>query len=196
MFAEAMLEMMKTMELEQVRVSALCKLCHSNTPTFYYYFHDKYELVAWIYLNDYSLIMGNGSKSYSPELLNSINKRLEEKRSFYQKAFADPSQNNIEEYLMEFNLRLAIDVIQSCRHGMKPTDYEIEQIKYHNYGNFGMFREWLYGKTKITSLELSSFLFEMTPDFLKDAFSKYYFSITETLRQASKKIKKRHISVT
>ena len=46
MFAEELENMLKDIPLEKVRVAKLCERCGATPPTFYYYFHDKYELVA------------------------------------------------------------------------------------------------------------------------------------------------------
>ena len=52
MFAEAILELIKTKDLSNIRVTELCKYCNTDRQTFYYHFKDKYDLVAWIYQND------------------------------------------------------------------------------------------------------------------------------------------------
>ena len=52
MFADELEKMLEEMPLEKVRVLDICRRCEATPPTFYYHFHDKYELVAWIFLKE------------------------------------------------------------------------------------------------------------------------------------------------
>ena len=54
MFAEAILEIIKTKELSKIRITELCEYCNTDRQIFYYHFKDKYDLVAWIYQNDFN----------------------------------------------------------------------------------------------------------------------------------------------
>lgn len=49
LFAQELEQMLKVMPMEKIRIVDLCKRCGTITQTFYYHFHDKYELVAWIF---------------------------------------------------------------------------------------------------------------------------------------------------
>ena len=188
MFAEALEELMKTLPLERVRVSHLCERCGATPPTFYYYFHDKYELVAWMFLQDLSEAVGNGLRDYSPEILNDVSSRIEKRRAFYQKAFTDQSQNNIGKYMQAFNTQLAADALQKHT-GQELSADQLFAIRYHVYGIMGMFREWLFDE-QMTFEYLNQRLFERTPNFLKEAFANYPYSTESFLRQAGKKTRK------
>lgn len=50
--AEALKKMMALQPLEQITVKALVEKCDITRPTFYYHFHDIYDLLAWIFLNE------------------------------------------------------------------------------------------------------------------------------------------------
>ena len=185
MFAEELEAMLSEMPLSKVRVSQLCKRCGATTPTFYYYFHDKYELVAWVFLRDYSQAIGNGAREYTPELIGEVNDRFEARKRFYQRCFEDQGQNNIDDYCAEFNLRMAEDAYAHL-HGRAMSAEQTNAVRYHNFGVMGMFRDWLFDKGGMTSAEMSAFLYKRTPDFLKDAFSAYPYSIDATLAQTGK----------
>ena len=190
MFAEELEAMLQEMPLSKVRVSRLCERCGATTPTFYYYFHDKYELVAWVYLRDFSLATGDSVKGYSPGVLEEVNARLEARKPFYQACFSDRSQNNIEEYALEFNLRLADDAVLHAT-GSRMTRDQLNAVRYHNYAILGMFRDWLYDRGDMTSAEMSEFLFERTPGFLKEAYGAYPYSAESILAQTGKETTRR-----
>lgn len=184
MFAEQLEKMLETMPLEKVRVSRLCKLCGATPPTFYYYFHDKYDLVAWMYMQDFSGVVGDREPGYSTEILNAVTRRMEKRKAFYQKAFTDQSQNSIVKYMLDFNLRLSREAVRYVT-GEALTSEQVFAVKYHVYGIIGMFREWLFGN-EMTVEELNRGLYERTPRFLKEAFDAYPYSTEELLQQTGK----------
>ena len=54
-----------------------------KTPqTFYYHFHDKNDLAAWVFLHDFAYIVDDAEPEYSPERNTEINKHMEF-RSFF-----------------------------------------------------------------------------------------------------------------
>ena len=38
---------------EKISIGEICDLCNMNRKSFYYHFHDKYELVIWIFENEF-----------------------------------------------------------------------------------------------------------------------------------------------
>ena len=186
MFVETLEEMLQTMPLDKVRVSQLCKNCGATPPTFYYHFQDKYELVAWIYLNDFAQGTNETAGEYSPESLKQMNLRFENRRNFYMKAFDDKSQNSIESYLVDFNQKIAIEAYAHSNHGQTMTWEQLNELKYHTYGVFGMFKEWLFGEGTMTTSQLSDFLFHKTPDFMKTAYAQYPYSTEKILQMTGK----------
>ena len=180
MFADTLAEMLKEMPLDKVRVRKLCERCGTTSPTFYYYFRDKYELVVWIFLQDVTSAY-TGSKSGSEKKgMEQVIGQIKNRKAFYQKAFTDQSQNSLGEYIQSFIIRYFMEATQRSA-GKKPTESQIMLIKYHIYGLMGMFREWLFEQD--TSFETKyRQLFDRAPDFLKRAFAVYPFTSENILR--------------
>ena len=188
MFADTLEEMLKEIPLDKVRVAKLCERCGATTPTFYYYFHDKYELVAWMFLQDFAFTNGDKEPGYSAEGLNQNTMQMAKRRTFYQKAFDDRSQNSIIEYWISFCMDISREAVLHLT-GKDLDDEQEFAVKYHTYGIIGMFREWLFGD-KMTTKYLTSHLFDRTPDFLKEAFAAYTYQTEDVLGRAGKKTKK------
>ena len=51
-FAEALKEMMSEVSIDSISVTSLCKKCKVNRQTFYYHFHDIYDLLTLVFLNE------------------------------------------------------------------------------------------------------------------------------------------------
>lgn len=189
MFADTLEEMLANMPLEKVRVSHLCELCGATPPTFYYYFHDKYELVAWVFLQDFAGAFADKSPEYTPERMNQASVRFAKRRSFYKRAFRDTSQNSITNYVLAFNMKISREAVK-YHTGQELTKDQEFAIKYHIYGIMGMFCEWLFGDT-MTSEYLNNSLYERTPNFLKEAFSVFPYSTDNILSRVGKDEKER-----
>ncbi|WP_230937737.1 TetR family transcriptional regulator [Pediococcus acidilactici] len=85
LFAEKLEEMLESMTLEQVRIVELCKRAGTISQTFYYHFRDKYELVAWTFLYDFSLVFGDQRPDYSKNKIIESLKQIEKKTHFLLK---------------------------------------------------------------------------------------------------------------
>lgn len=179
MFADALEDELKTKPLSKIRVTELCRNCGTSPQLFYYYFHDKYELVAWIFLSDFYLNFGGKLTGYSPEALQQIMVTMKTRRTFYQKAMADNSQNAITPYIHKFNLMISEKAYESLHNGEKLSPNQVLLIKYHSYGTMGLFVEWLDEKNTLSAEQWANFQYERTPDFIKEAFSSYRYPIED-----------------
>jgi AcrR family transcriptional regulator len=183
MFADELENMLRTMPMDKVRVTDLCQRCSATTPTFYYYFKDKYDLAAWVYLSDISASFGDKEPEYSPERIADSLKNMNLRWSLYKKLFADKSQNSIIKYGLMYTQKLIDDVVRTTT-GRAPTKQELLEAKHHTYGIFGLQQEWIFGEIDLSPEELAQFLYDHTPDFLKEDFQHYRFRSKEILSHA------------
>ena len=58
MLADALYRILEKKPLDRIRISDLTQECGVNRQTFYYHFHDIYELVEWIYLTQAQQAIG------------------------------------------------------------------------------------------------------------------------------------------
>ena len=50
---EAFKKLLKTKKFSKISIGEICELCGINRKSFYYHFHDKYELVIWIFESEF-----------------------------------------------------------------------------------------------------------------------------------------------
>ena len=184
MFAEELNEMLKTMPLSKVRILDLCKRCGATPQTFYYHFKDKYELVAWIFLNDFADIYGDAEADYSPQRLEEIMLHMQKRKEFYQKAYAEHSQNSINAYIHDFDMQIARAAVKKSTGQETLTHEQQMAVAYHSFGVMGMFQDWIFSKSPMPASELAEFLYEKTPAFLRESFRQYEFSSKGILERA------------
>ena len=51
--ANALKELMASTPFKDIGIGAICEKCEMNRKSFYYHFRDKYDLVNWIYDNEF-----------------------------------------------------------------------------------------------------------------------------------------------
>ncbi len=171
MFAETLKEMLLETSMEKIRVTELCRKCGATPPTFYYYFHDKYELVAWIFLQDFSAAYNRKMQGYSPATIANALRIMSENKVFYQKAYNESSQNSIDKYIQDFNIKLSTDSIMQRFPNTVISKDMLLTIRYHSYGIMGLFQDWINARITTSGTDFAKFLYEQTPALLKEAFA-------------------------
>ncbi|MDO4632961.1 MAG: TetR/AcrR family transcriptional regulator C-terminal domain-containing protein [Eubacteriales bacterium] len=180
LYAEHLTKMLHEMPFDKIRVTELVKRSGTTPPTFYYHFRDKYELVAWMYLRDFSDVVGYEEAEYSPERLARIMQKMEEKRPFYKKVFASDSQNSISAYIHNLGLALAKDALEQSGTASLTEEQELA-IAYHNFGIQGLLRDWVLSDKPMNTFTLAAFMYHKTPDFLKESFAQVAYQTDELM---------------
>lgn len=170
LFAETLVDMMHTMPLKKIRVKDLCIRCGAERQSFYYHFRDKYDLVAWIFMQDYSVSLEGTGGKYVEKHTVAVLRKILQKQAFYKKAFSDNSQNAIQQYLFEYFVSLGMDAVK--RHfDLETLDMEtIYAIKSHSFACVGHTKEWLEGKSGYTPEQFARLQYRFMPEVLKLAY--------------------------
>lgn len=175
MFAQELQRMLKSQTLDEIRVVTLCQRCDTIPQTFYYHFHDKYALVAWNILYDFSVIYGDQVPEYSVDRLTAGLTRIANHQTFYRKVYTDHSQNAINRCIQQFNVQNASKAVRASLGDQPFTQDMHTAIAYHTYGMTGLLTEWLTSDSPLTQEQLAHFLYTHTPDFLRHAYQQYAF---------------------
>ncbi len=163
-FADVLLELMKSRDLDEIRVLDICKMAGTQRGTFYYYFRDKYDLASWIFIKDSNLA---DDMPYSVESLGASLQRMWDKRMFYTKAFNDHSQNALYEYIQEYDVKYLGERMKKTLNITELTQEQLFMIKYHSYGCLSYTVEWLKGKIPVTAQELAQFEMNSMPPLIR-----------------------------
>ncbi len=99
--ANALKELMAEVSFRSISISDICGRCDMSRKSFYYHFKDKYDLVNWIYYNEFISVAKD--KNYNSEwaFLEDICGYFYENRNFYQKALRIEGQNSFTEYFRD-----------------------------------------------------------------------------------------------
>lgn len=169
MFAEELQTMLEEMALSDVRVVKLCLRCGVDRQVFYYHFRDKYDLVAWIFTQDFVASMTASGDVPGPFQLAKALTLIQEKKTFYRKALSDNSQNSLWKYIQEYDVRFYADVIQRRQKGDGLSGELQYAIRYHSYGCIGMTIEWLESDCAVSPETFAELLLGHMPEAMKAA---------------------------
>ncbi len=167
-FAYELASMLEEMPLEKVRVNDLCERCGERRQVLYYHFKDKYDLVAWIYDQDYWTVETSIEDIDYLAMVTDMLSRLWDHRDFYRRAFADKSQNSIEWHIHDTNLRISKEMLRKYAGLNNLTPEQVHAIRFHSFGSVSTTAEWLRGNLQATAAELATWHCERMPSFLRE----------------------------
>ena len=170
LFADTLQQMVSEMPLEKVRVKDLCARCGADRQTFYYHFRDKYDLIAWIFAQDYSEALTAAGEGYPEEHVVHALNRINTKKRFYRQAFSDRSQNAVSEYVFDYFVQLGTEAVKAHLGADKPDRETLYMIKSHSFACVGHTIEWLNGVSDYTPEEFAHLQYITMPEVLRDAY--------------------------
>lgn len=99
--AAALKKLMTESSFDKISVSEICEECGMNRKSFYYHFKDKYDLVNWIFYDDFLANLQTASFENGWDALKALIGRFYEERSFYLEALKIEGQNSFHDYVIE-----------------------------------------------------------------------------------------------
>lgn len=99
--ADALKKLMKESRFDKISVSEICEECGMNRKSFYYHFKDKYDLVNWIFYEDFLKNLQTASFDTGWDALIALCTRFYEDRDFYLEALKIEGQNSFHDYVIE-----------------------------------------------------------------------------------------------
>ena len=156
MLANTLKELMNEKPLTKITVQDLTKKCGISRQTFYNHFHDIYELVEWIYLNEAHITLGeNISYENWQDALEALFQYMDDNRNFVLNTYRSVSKENVERLLQREVERFLTDLIFN---EINVSGEEAEQvqfsIEFYTYALVGVGLDWISRQMPGTAKEL------------------------------------------
>lgn len=100
--AASLKRLMNEKSFQKINIHDICEKCGMNRKSFYYHFRDKYDLVNWIFDNEFVLPHSALMHKNDFESMTELCKYLYENRVFYRQAFKVEGQNSFSEHFLEY----------------------------------------------------------------------------------------------
>ena len=121
LLAESFKELAEQKPINKITIANIADNCGVTQPTFYRYYKDKYDLIAWIYVTDSEKIMGQiGSNGYIwKDTLLDAARYFSENRAFALNALRhtsgrDAFLNLLETVNTEHNKRIWSEIVSAA----------------------------------------------------------------------------------
>ena len=170
LFADKIMQLAKNKPIKDIQIKELCVLCGVERTTFYYHFRDKYDLVAWIFKQNYIEEASRAETINDERMIREMFQRLSMQKEFFLNALQDSSQNNLREYMLAFYIEIEKKVLCEYYH----TDFLNEELLYevrnYSFGCMGHTIDWLLGKNNLSAEKMAYYQYKFMPEELKNAF--------------------------
>lgn len=101
----ALKELMEIKPFEKITISEICDKCSLNRKSFYYHFHDKYELMNWVFQSEF-VSCGGIYKTSGEMILRDLCHYLYDNLNFYRQAFFIDGANGFCQYFYKISYSL------------------------------------------------------------------------------------------
>ncbi len=164
LIGETMKRLMTAKSVEKIRVTELCRAAGIERPTFYYYFKDKYDLLAWIFAQG-----AENTDVLSVESAAEALRGMKRDLTFYRRAYEPTAQNALWEYMLEYFTARYIRAAEE-RLGA-PIGEELRYaVRFYCCGSVGMTREWALRDAFTPAETVVRRMFDAMPRLLHDVF--------------------------
>ena len=163
--AETVKKLLVQKPIEEIRVTEICRAAEIKRPTFYYHFRDKYELMAWIFVQ--------AAEGTDPLDVDSAANSMNEMRKnyvYFKRAYEDKSQNPMWAYIHAYFVEKYSDLAKE-KLGVDTLDTQTQfSVRLYCYGTLGMTREWLLNDNITPARTAVLMMFNSMPILLRKAF--------------------------
>lgn len=146
--------MLREMYFDKITVSALVKRCEISPNTFYYHYHDIYDLLnAWMAEKKEKYLEPESSNEAAKENLKVIFHRAKEEAGLVEHLFYSSSGEQVQRYIVD-SFEHMIDAILQQELQNDPAYRQISKqtremvVNVCCYSLVGLLIKWLWGKTE------------------------------------------------
>lgn len=165
-YVYALLELAETKHLNKITVKDLLDATGTARQTFYNYFKDINELIAYVYVYFFE---EEYEKYFSPEGLKEVFERMKEYKAFYcQLPFHHGQNNYAESHLRWMRESYYRDALSDLREGSEEYVRRKVAIDGFLYGAVWIELDWLREGMAWSAEAIIDFIFKNKPDFIMD----------------------------
>lgn len=173
--ADSLFRILDKKPLDKIRISDLTEDCHVNRQTFYYHFHDIFELIEWIYVSEAKQAIGR-HRTYGDWTtgMKDLCELMLEQKSFIMKTYHSSSHGNLEKVLSDSAYTLIYNVVKEKSKGYVISDDACRFIAdFYKFSFSGMILEWIDRGMILKPDELVACIARIMHGNLEDAIIKF-----------------------
>lgn len=170
---ESLHELSEQKSVDKITVKEIVANCDISSATFYRYFHDKYELIEWMFtyqMEDIFMDFCDGAETWQ-QVLTDILTILEEDKNFYKNALWNTEgQNSIFRSAHQRSRELLCGLIRTTAF-CKAEEEVLFDLDFYLRGASYIIRDWCVNDLPYSVEALTDYLYNAMPEKLKPFMS-------------------------
>ena len=167
LIADSFIELSEDRSIDKITIKDIVGNCELTATTFYNHFHDKYDLIVWIYSTAVEKIMNKIGKcgyEWRDTLFDGIKYSVDNRKFLINAIIHTEGQNSFINHVSKVNYKVLSDYIKmSNKLEELPQDVEV-LVKIYVYGTVCMMCEWLINKMPIPMEKFIKLIEEGVPE--------------------------------
>ncbi|KLO21696.1 TetR family transcriptional regulator [Marinitoga sp. 1197] len=146
--ANSLKKLMKEKPLSKITVNDVVKDCGLNRRTLYYYFHDIYDLLEWIFITDILEAVGENKhyENWQKGFLNLLY-YLKNNKKIVLNAYHSIDRDRLELHLYDTVAKFIYDVVEELSKGLNVSIEDKNYVvKFYEIALTGMIIDWIKNK--------------------------------------------------
>ena len=142
--AASLKKLLEKKTLDKITVKDITDDCGVNRQTFYYHFHDIYDLIEWIFTEEAKRYAdGVDVDNWQEHIRNMMDKLLEDKK-FILNTFYSINRRQLEQFLQKLARPRMEELVNNLAEGMHVSDEDLDfVVQIYTFGLVGILTEWL-----------------------------------------------------
>lgn len=143
--AASLKKLLEKKTLDKITVKDITDDCGVNRQTFYYHFHDVYDLVEWIFLEEARKFRSKyEGERYLKVVVSKLTEQLLENKAFIINAFYSVNRRQLEKFLQELARPALTDIAAGYAEGRHISQEDQEfVVNIFNFALIGLVTEWV-----------------------------------------------------
>lgn len=173
--AASLKKLLRKKTLDKITVKDITNDCGVNRQTFYYHFHDVYDLVEWIFTEEAKNYMYDGLNVRNwRDVISDVMNALSEDKEFVINTFYSLTRRQLEEFVQKLVRPAISDIASQVSEGMNIRDDDREfVVDISLYALTGILAEWIADGMDSSYQERLDKLFTVLDGMLESALSKF-----------------------
>ncbi len=167
LFAQTFKLLSKEKNPEKITVKEITEITGYSRKNFYYYFHDKEEMIAWYFNYEGDVLFKEKIETHSiQDILTIFTKDIKDNYDYYLYVFNTDGQNSLYKQYLFFCERLMREMFIYKSNNHLTAD-QIFQIHFIAFGNVGSVCDWVNNGCRETAEDLFDRIASCYPESLK-----------------------------
>lgn len=144
--ADSLKKLLHVKTLDKITVKDIVEDCGVNRQTFYYHFHDIYDLLGWFFIKEAEKIVGN-KKTYTTWHQGFLEafKYVNNDKKLIINAYNSIGREYLENYLYRIVYGLLKDIVEEKAQGMNVSEEDKKFVAdFYKYAFVGLSLEWIH----------------------------------------------------